>query len=421
MKNCTLSANTKTGWICINERLCMLTLLNNSQIDDYLHEIGPFAPDRYWEVGLSVLLRYYRFHSAWQYVYDGTSTDFIDILKGEIIPPLPNDCKVTVVYEMTGPCFFAEVNEVERLAKRWFMGDSLMQFTPINNPSENSFKLRITLIYHAAERRRQHIDNIVPEYDMLKRTNIKIAKVLDKEMAQNEKAGALARLETEVLRDFVDGHHLLWAEIANSTNSIEEVYENLSPGMSREVARYDISGLILFFEVDKQFTTMGEVEQLKARLAELTGKDVKVAVNIRLTNSYIKFITCRAVLVGNPKYIKGEVYEDFDRYEILLYEDSDKERGHLIVASYDTDKEFCLSRYDWGYYDYSRDGRTDDHHYFNVENTEKLFAALKVKTPDALLRTIRRRFASRFPSMADSELLEYCRQEGIAFHSDYHY
>lgn len=399
----------------------MLTLLNNNQVDELLYEMGPFAPARYWEIGLSLLLRYYRFHSAWQFIYDGTTTEFLDILRGERIPQLPKGCKVTVVYETVGCWFSQEANDVEKLAKEWFGEDSLMQFTPVNNPSENPFKLRITLIYHAAERRRHHIDNVVTEYDMLKRTDIKIAKVLDKELARNEKENALVRLETDDIGGLMSGHHLLWAEIANSTNSIEEVFEKLAPGLKQEVTKYDISGLILFIDVDKQFTTMGEVEQLKVKLTELAGKDIEVAVNVRLTNSYIKFITCRAVLVGNPQYIKGEVYEDFGRYEILLYEDEDEERGHLIVASYDTEKEFCLSRYDWGLFDYSRDGRTDDHHYFDVENTEKLFAVLNVKKPDALLRTIRRRFAGRYPSMADSELLNFCRMEGIAFQSDYHY
>ena len=401
----------------------MLTLLNKNQVDELLCEIGPYAPERYWEVGLLVLLRYYRFNSAWQYVYDGTTTEFMDILRGELIPPLPSDCKVTVVYEMTGAWFFQEINDMERLARTWFKGDSLMQFTPVDNPADNPFKLRITLIYHAAEKRRNHIDDIAREYDMLKRTDLKIAKIVDKEMARNEKEGALTELETCQLHVFVRGHHLLWSEIANSTNSVEEVFEKLRIGMKKEADKYDLSGLILFFEIDRQFTTMGEVDRLKAMLSKLTGADVEVLVNARLTNSYIKFITCRAVLVGNPKYIKGEVYEDFGDYEILLYEDSDKERGHIIVASFSADKEFCLSRYDWGLYDYSSSGHTDDHHYFDTVNTEKLFVALNqdIGRPDVFLRMIRRHFAPDHPSMADSKFLDFCRKEGIEFQSDYHY
>ena len=199
------------------------------------------------------------------------------------------------------------------------------------------------------------------------------------------------------------------------------MFEKLSPGLKKETDKYDLSGLILFFEIDRQFTTMGEVERLKAMLSKLAGADVEVLVNVRLTNSYIKFITCRAVLVGNPKYIKGEVYEDFGDYEILLYEDTDKERGHIIVASFSADKEFCLSRYDWGLYDYSSSGHTDDHHYFDAVNTEKLFAYFNIRRPDVLLRMIRRHFASDHPSMADSKFLDFCRKEGIEFQSDYHY
>ena len=398
----------------------MLTLLNKNQVEELLDEISPFAPARYWEVGLSDLLRYYRFYSAWQYVYDGTTTEFIDILKGVFIPRLPVDCKVTVVYEKVGSMFSGEANEVERLAKYWFRGDSLLQFTPVNNPADYPFKLRITFIYHAPEKRRHHLDNVVSQYDMLKQTDKKLARVLDKELARNEKEDALIRLKTEQLISFVSGHHLLWSEIANSINSIEEVFEKLSSGMKQEATKYDISGLILFIDVDKQFTTMGEVDRLKAMLTQLAGDDVDVVVNVRLTDSFIKFITCRAVLVGNPQYIKGEVYEDFGDYEILLYEDDSEERGHLIVASYSADKEFCLSRYDWGQYDYSSSGQTDDHHYFDAVNTEKLFAAFNTKRPDVLLRMIRRRFASDYPSMADSEFLDFCRQEGIEFKSDYH-
>lgn len=399
----------------------MFTRLNKNQVDELLHEIGPFAPDRYWDVGITVLLRYYRFHSAWQYVYDGASSKCVGELRGEEIPPLPVDCKVSVIYEMAARAPFQVANEVERLVREWFKPDAVMRFIPVNNLADSLLKSRITLIYHAAEERRRHIDDIVTKYDTLKRTDIKFAKVLDKELARNEKEGVLARLEARQLSDFIGGSHLLWAEIANSTNSVEEVYDKLRGEMRRVASRYDVSGLMLFFEVDKQFTTVGEVELLKVMLSELIGKNVYVVVNIRLTNTYIKYVTCRAVIVGDPQYIKGEVYEGFGRYQILLHEEKDKERCQMIVASLDTNKEFCLSRYDWGLFGYNRSGWADDHHYFDAHNTEKLFAALNVKKPDDLLRTIRRRFAAQSPSMADSVFLEFCRGEGIEFQSDYHY
>lgn len=255
----------------------------------------------------------------------------------------------------------------------------------------------------------------------MKHTDITIAKILDKELARNEEIGAVVAQNADTLLSVIDGHHLLWSEITNSTKSSEEVYNKLRQEMAREVGKYDVSGLLLFFEVDRRFTTMEEIESLKNRFSSILGKDADIIINVRLTDSYIKYITCRVVLVGNPPFIKGEVYEDYGRHEILLYEGEDKKRDHVIVASYDTDNEFCLSRYDWGMYDYNSHGQADDHHYFDAENTAKLFAALRVKKPATLLRTIRKRFASRFPSRADSELLNFCRAKGIEFDSDYHY
>lgn len=164
---------------------------------------------------------------------------------------------------------------------------------------------------------------------------------------------------------------------------------------------------------------MGEVNNLKSRLKDMTG-DVEVLFNVRIRESFIKSMTCRVVLVGGPKYVKGEVFEDFGQFGILLYESEDKDCGHEIIASL-VQGEFTLSRYDWGDFERNRRGETDDHHYFDMENTEKLFSALKVKKPEALLRVIRRRFASRRASCADQDFLAFCRKEGIEYKSDYNY
>ena len=167
---------------------------------------------------------------------------------------------------------------------------------------------------------------------------------------------------------------------------------------------------------------MGEVNNLKKRIAKMAGVD-DMAVNVRVKESFIKSITCRLVLLGSPKLLnKDEVFEDFGQYEILLYEseDQDQEHGYIIIASVCQDK-LTVSRYDWGDFERNRRGQTDDHHYFDEENTAKLFAALRVKKPSALLRTIRRRFASRLPSCADTRLLAFCRKEGIKYQSEYYY
>lgn len=394
--------------------------LNITEADNLLYEVAPFACERFFEVGLSIFLRYYRFHSAYQFTFVGNLADFHDALKSEQLPSVPEGEKATVVFEVITAGNMNLLDDVEMWLKDK-MGDSLFRFEQVFSIIEQPFSARITIIFHDAERRRSHKDSLVLGCHTMKHTDIKIAKILDKELERNEKIGAVVAQDTDSLLPVIEGHHLLWSEITNSTKSAEEVYNKLGPEMEREIGKYDISGILLFFEVDRKFTTMGEIDGLKNRFSSIVGKDADIVINVRLTDSYIKYITCRVVLVGNPPFIKGEVYEDFGRYEILLYEGEDEKRDHVIVASYGTDNEFCLSRYDWGMYDYSSRGQTDDHHYFDAENTAKLFAALRVKKPATLLRTIRKRFASRFPSMADSELLDFCRARRIEFDSDYHY
>lgn len=398
----------------------MFIALNRQETDTLLYESAPFTRDCIFEVGLGLLLRCYRFHSAYQFTFDGDHAGFMDALESEQFPSIPEGKKATVVFEAAKNCYMELLEKVESLV-RARIGDNLFRFEPFCSFVEQPFTACFTIIIHAAGERRSHLDSISLDYHMMKHTGVRIAKILDNELERNNEVGAMVAQSSDNLLGVIDGHHLLWSGIVNSTNSADEVYDKLSPDLKREAGEYHVSAIMLFFEVDRKFTTVGEIENLKARFSYIAGEDADVILNIRLTDSCIKYITCRAVLVGNPPYIKGEVYEDFGRYEILLYEGEDKKRDYIIVASYDTDKEFCLSRYDWGMYDYNSHGQTDDHHYFDAENTEKLFAALRVKRPATLLRTIRKRFASRFPSMADSKLLDFCRTKGIEFNSDYHY
>ena len=65
--------------------------------------------------------------------------------------------------------------------------------------------------------------------------------------------------------------------------------------------------------------------------------------------------------------------------------------------------------------------RTDDCHHFDKENTKRLCDALRVYSPKTLLKSIRRRFAARFPENSDSELLGFCHKKGINYESDFHY
>ena len=397
----------------------MFKEISKNETEDLLLQAGAYASDKPWEVSLGQYPDSYRLHRAFQCVFTSGDQDLASRLSERPLPEVPEGCRITVVLEMAPPFTLTQLRDIHAWAKEALDGRRLERFESVCL-YDSPFVARVSVIYHDAVRRRSFSSRIGSQSRLLRDLDIRIARKLDGELDRNATSGAVVAPDADAMRDMLCGRHLLWTDVAGTTRSVSEIVKRFRPEMDRTRREYDVSGLLLFVEVDKDFTTMGEVDSLKRRLADQAGKGVEVALGVRLRDSFIKSVTCRATLVGGPRYVKGEVFEDFGRFEILLHESEDRHRGHVIVASY-AEGEFALSRYDWGNFERNRRGETDDHHYFDSENTSKLVTVLRVSKPEALLRMIRRRFASRRPADADSCLLAFCRKEGIEYQSDYHY
>lgn len=397
----------------------MFLELNRKETEDLLLTADAFSSESTLEMGLSLYPQFYRIYGAHQLTLEGAGDNLLEQLRGCPLPETPEGTKVTVLFEMTGGVALRQIDAIRAWADEIFGADQIARFVTACYYC-GEFPARITLLFHAEKPRRRYFSSIHREYHFLKETEHRIAHKLDEELRRNEEVGTVIAIEEPVVADLMFNHHLLWTGIANSNTSAGEIVDKLRSEMERVVQEYDVSGMMIFLEVDKAFTREGEIGELVQNLRTIAGgQETDMGLNIRTWDSHIKYITCRVALIGNPKYISGEVHEDFGQLEILLYVSDDTEKGHEILASYG-DGKLTLSRYDWGAYEYNRMGQTDDHHFFDKENTDKLFSALHVKKPKALLRTIRRRFASRFPSMADHEFLSFCRNKGINYDSDFH-
>ena len=278
----------------------------------------------------------------------------------------------------------------------------------------------ITVIIYREGEARPRFSGIRNRYQHLQSVEKREAKSLQAEFGRNADKETLTIITEQVFSDMVSGHHLLWHGAAASTTSASVIVDQLKNEILARKRDYDVSGMFLFIDVDKDYTTMSEVLALRNGVASMAGVDADVSINIIVEDSYIKSMACRVYLVGNPKYVNGEVYEDFGQYEIVLYKSDNKDEGHLILAFY-SDNEFTLARYDWGKFEYNRSGRTDDYHHFDKDNTKRLFDALHVRCPETLLKSIRRCFAVRFPQYSDSKFLEFCPKKGIKYRSDFHY
>ena len=278
----------------------------------------------------------------------------------------------------------------------------------------------ITVIIYREGEPRPRFSEIRNRYSYLQSVEKREAKSLQGEFDRNAGKETLAVITEQEFSDMVSGHHLLWHGAAASTTSASVIVDQLKNEILARKKEYDVSGMFLFIDVDKNYTTMSEVLALRDGLASLAGEDADVSINIIVEDSHIKSMACRVYLVGNPKYVKGDVYMDFGRYEILLYQSDDTERGHMIVASYE-DEELTIARYDWGDFERNRHGQTDDHHYFDKENTLKLGEALHAKRPETLLRRLKDRFAYHSASSADYYITQFCKNAGISYHSEYYY
>lgn len=391
--------------------------LNKMETEDLLNTANAYSSESTLEMSLSLYPQFYHIYGAHQLAFQGSNP--LEELTESPIPEAPEGAMVTGIFEMAGGIAIQQLDAIRTWADEAFGPDRIARFVTACYYT-GEFQARITLLFHAEKPRRRYFSSIHREYSFLKETEHRIAKKLDKELRRNEEMGTVVAIEEAEVATLMFDHHFLWTGIANSNTSAKEVIDKLRPEMERITNEYDVSGMMLFLEVDKAFTRQGEAEEIAHELRRIAGgEDTDMEINIRTRDSHIKYITCRAALIGNPKYVNGEVYEDFGQLEILLYASDDEKKGHEILASYE-DGKLTVSRYDWGAYEYNQKGKTDDHHYFDKENTDQLFQALHVKQPKALLRTIRRRFASRFPSMADQEFLGFCQDRGIRFESLYH-
>lgn len=400
----------------------MFKELTINETTDLVNAAGTFARDCVGDVSLGSYPQYYRIRRGYQLSLAEPCQDLAPLLEEAVLPAVPDGWKATVVLEMAPGCPMSWLEAVHTWSMTRIGEERLERIEPVFGYGvDDSFALRITVVLHDAERRLQWYSTIKSQCRLLWDIDQRIARKLDDcELSRNEEIGTVVALDVDAVCDMMKESHFLWTDIASTTRSGSDIAKRFRPEVERIRKEYSVNGIILFVEVDRDHTTMGEVDKLKREIGRLVGNDVEIALNVRVRDSYIKHMTCRLVLVGGLRYLKGEVFSDFGRHEILLYESEDKERGHVVVASY-AEGRFTLSRYDWGT-EYNRRGETDDHHYFDEENTARLMAALHVRRPEALLRTIRRRFATRMPSSADYLFLEFCRKEGgIEFTSDYHY
>lgn len=395
----------------------MFKILNAQETEDLLlHQAGSNSPDSYWDVGLSQYPRCFRLYKAFQLVFSKDEQDLMGRLTESALPEIqiPEE-KVTVVLEITPGFTMRQLNDIYDYVAAHVDGSKLERIAPVFL-YEGSFESRITFIYHDAKRRRSFCSRINSQARRLRDLDLRIAAKLDEELDRNDIVETAVEMDVDDAHGMLFRHHLLWTDVASTTRSSSEIVKRFRSGMARTKREFDVSGIFLFFETDRDYTTLGEVNYLKNRLVKMAG-DVEVVFNVRVKDSYIKTMTCRAVLIGRPKYLEGQVFEEeLGQFEILLYESEDKERGHQIIASI-SQGELTISRYGWGDSDRNRMGETHDHH-FDEENTARISELLRVKTPNALLRTIRRRFASRMPSGADSRFLAFCQKEGIEYHSD---
>lgn len=297
-----------------------------------------------------------------------------------------------------------------------------LQLTNMNGKEEDEKdgEDSITVIIYREGVPRPRFSEIRRRYQDMLSAEKRETKSLKKEFDREGDFETLAAITEQEYSDMLAGHHLLWHGAAASNTSSSVIVDQLKQDILSEKKKYDVSGMLLFIYVDKDFSTMSEVLALRDGFASLLGQDVDVSLNINVDNSYVKTISCRVYLIGNPKYSKGEVYMDFGRLEVLLYQSEDAERGHMVVASYE-DEELTLSRYDWGDYERNDHGQTDTHHYFDKENTGKLCHALHVKRPETLLRRLKLRFGHHAASSADYCIRQFCKDNGITFHSEYYY
>lgn len=279
---------------------------------------------------------------------------------------------------------------------------------------------RLTLIVYREGEKRPRYSQIRLRYHYLEMAEKRERKNLLKEIERMEKADAVAVTGRSELSDIMEKRHILWHGSASSNTSAGAVVDKLKKEIEERMDEYDVKGMLIFLDVDSSFSTLSEITAVRDGLADLLDEKAGVAMNVVAVQSHMKCISCRVYLFGNPRYLLGEVSLDFGRYEILLYQSEDRETGYLITASYQ-DGELTVSRYDWGRYDRNSSGQTDEHLYFDKDNTAKLCEVLKVKRPETLLRKLKSRFAAGGrSSTADESIRHFCSSKGVEYESRFY-
>ena len=296
--------------------------------------------------------------------------------------------------------------------------ETIIRTVPKWDPSFKGSRLTI-LVYLEGEKRPRY-SRIRLRYHYLEVAEKREQKNLLKEMKRLDEVDTIVVIGSAELSDMMDKRHLLWHGAASSNTSASVIVNKLKKEIEEPMEEYDVKGMLIFLDVDSTFSTLSEIIAVRDGLAEILDDGAEVAINVVAEKSHIKNLSCRVYLVGNPKYILGEVNMDFGRYEVLLYQSEDREVGHLTVASY-RDGELTISRYDWGRYDRSSDGHTDEHLYYDKENTAKLCKVLNVKRPETLLRKLKSRFATgRCAGSAEARIRRFCSDVGVKCESWYY-
>ena len=387
--------------------------LTTEELEDLLQRAGAHEADNLWDVSLGQYDECFKIDRAFQMCVNKDDRDLKKRLAESDLPEIQEGKKVTVVLEMTLGFPMAHLQAIHTWATA-ILGDSkLERFIPVYL-YESDFASRITVIYHDAKRRRAFCSRIKSQSAILSDLDFRIGEKLEAEMERNKQVETIIALNPDDLQIMLSRTHLLWTDVASSTRAASEIVKKFRHGMVCTKRTFDIDGLILFIEVDRDFTTLGEVTFLKNSLQKIAG--VEVAMNVRVRDSLIKTINCRGILAGSAKYVAGQIYSDFGIHEILLYLSPNKDCGHLTLALFSEGK-LTISRYNWGD-DRTSNGKSVDYYHLDTDNTTKLFKALHVKQPEALLRTIRRRFASRVPSFAENHFLRFCEKNGIQYIPD---
>lgn len=326
--------------------------------------------------------------------------------------------KTIALLQIGGLSTVNELNRARSCIKSKY--PALMEmYHPFFDEDVDEYRLTV-IVYQDGEKRKRH-SGIQSGYNQMIRKEKRVKKELINEFGRIEELKPAITIEPREVGDMIQRHHLLWRGAASSYSSAGEVVDKLKQEVLRQKDDYDVSGMILFMDVDRDFTTMSEIESVRDGLYAIIGrKDARFGMILTTERSHIKFLACRLFLIGNPKCILGELFLDFGKFEILLYTSDNEKRGHMIIASYEDD-ELTISRYDWGDYERNRRGETDDHLYFDKENTAKLCDELKVKRPESLLRALKKRFASgSLAACADNRIKNYCDNADIQYDSMYY-